>query len=393
MTRRNKIIMAVGITVFIIAILTVLVSMRSGNKKVELHHNIYEVTQPEPLIFSGKVKAAEKQDVVYDQALGRIQSIDVTEGAEVKAGDILLTYSSGNNQNMLAEKVKMQAQYHTNIADLETDLASERDNLGKINDKVTNTKQRIKNTNTWGESKSKSNRLSELQIELNESQQEQQRTISQIQAMESSMRSYQDLLADVEATIATLESTKQTVVTASFDGVVKIDEAGINNGSVAVVTVYGKSLAVGISVTEYDIEKLEVGKAVSLKYVNQLKEVTGKIAFIDVVPESETDTVASYQVRVAIDEGIPLGYSVQVSVPQEAVHIPLESVVKETSNSAKDALEKYYVFKYLDGKAVKTEVRVELNGNYMKVEQGLAFGDKVIEAPQELEDQMEVNVQ
>lgn len=393
MTRRNKIIIVVGIGVFIIALLTIGLSIRNSKKKVESYHNTYEVTQPEPLIFSGKVRASEKQTIVYDQSLGRIQSIDVTKGAEVVAGDILLTYDSESNRNMLNEKLKMQAQYSTNIANLETDLASERDNLGNINDKVANTKQKIKDTNTWGESKSKSNRLSELQIELNEFQQEQQKTISQMQAMESSMLSYKDMLADVEATIATLESTKQTVVTASFDGVVKIDENGMNNSSVAVVTVYGKSLEVGISVTEYDIEKLEVGKEVSLQYVNQLKEVTGTLSFIDMISESETDTVASYQVNISIDESIPLGYSVQVRVPQEEVHIPIESVVKETSDSEEETIEKYYVFKYLEGKAVKTEVSVETNGNYMRVEKGLTFGDKVIEDPQGLKDQMEVNVQ
>ena len=196
----------------------------------------------------------------------------------------------------------MQSQYTTDIANLEEDLSEAQARRDTAKNKVSEVKESIRSTNKWSDSSSKTNKLSELQTELSESQQEQQTAESQIQSIESSITSYKDMLADVNASIETLENTKETIITADFNGTVKVDENGRTDSSSPVVTVYSKELAVNITATEYDIEKLAVGQSVSLSYVNQIKEIIGTVSFISTIPESDSNTVTSYGVEISMNE-------------------------------------------------------------------------------------------
>lgn len=405
MLKQKKIVIGACVAIFALGLILIFIYARKGNNDTKVQYDVYEITQPNNLTFTGKVQSIDKQTVTYNQSLGDITSINAADGATVNAGDILLTYSSGSNQNTLAEKEKMQTQYSANITNLENNLSEEQNRLNNAKDRVTNLKNEIKNTNTWSDSSAKTNKLSELQTELAEAQQEQQSAESTIQAIENSIFSYQDMLSDVNASIDTLENTTETVITANFAGVVKINKEGLTNSSTSLVTVYGKEVVVNITVTEYDIEKLFIEQSVSLSYTNHNEDVAGTISFISTAPEADSDTVTSYRVEISIADSIPLGYSVQVSVPQDEIRIPIESVITENEiesniDDSEAAVvepdftmhEKHYVFRYVDGKAVKTEIAIEKYSNYIIVTEGLAAGDIIIENSKGVRDQMEVSI-
>jgi len=436
MLKQKRIIIGTCIAIIALGLIVIFIYARKSNSYTKVKYDVYEITQPNNLTFSGKVQSTDKQTVTYNQSLGDITSINVEDGATVNAGDILLTYSSGSNQNTLDEKKRMQSQYSTNIANLENNLSEEKTQLSNVNDRVTKLKNEIKNTNTWSDSSDKTNKLSELQTELSEAQQVQQSTESSIQSIENSIISYHDMLSDVNASIDTLEKTAETVITANFEGVVNVNKDGLTNSSTPIVTVYGKEIVISITVTEYDIEKLAMNQTVSLSYTNQTEDVEGTISFISTAPESDSDTVTSYRVEISIADSIPLGYSVQVSVPQDEIRIPVESVITETNvesiiedsesinaeaakvesetedsesetedsestDSESDiqtdssnitTYEKHYVFKYEDGKAVKIEITIEKFSNYIIVTDGLSAGDIIIENPIGVVDQMEVSI-
>jgi len=383
MQKRKKISIGISILFFVTAIIFTYFYINS-KKTNEIQYDIYEITQPSDLTFSGKVQSTKKQTVTYNQSLGNIPAINIEDGAEVNAGDVLLTYSSQDNQNTLAEKLKMQSQYTTDITNLEEDLSEAQSRRNTAENKVAEIKENIRTTNKWSDSSSKTNKLSELQTELSEAQQDQQTAESQVESIESSIASYKDMLADVNASIETLENTKETIITADFNGIVKVYENGRADSSSPVVTVYSKELAANMTATEYDIEKLTVGQSVSLSYVNQIKEITGTVSFISTIPESDSNTVTSYGVEISMNESIPLGYSVQVSVAQNQVRIPTNSIITEE--------EKFYVFKYEDGKAVITEVTITESSNYIIITNGLSIGDKIIGNPEDVTDHMEVSI-
>ena len=66
------------------------------------------------------------------------------------------------------------------------------------------------------------------------------------------------------------------------------------------------------------------------------------------------------------------------------MRIPTDSIIAED--------EKYYAFKYEDGKAVKTEVTITESSNYIIITNGLSIGDRIIGNPEGVTDQMEVSI-
>lgn len=388
----RKMILILIIAVLLLGMILIGFFYGKGKKEnVGKSYMLYEVTQPEPLTFSGKVQVADKQVVSYDSSLGNITEIHAKEGSGVKTGDPLITYSSENNLNNLEEKRKMQEQYNTNLDNLKTELDAQYGERSNVNDWIVNIKQELQNTYAWDESTDKANRISELQLTLTEAQQALQSAETKISTLENSVQSYEDQLVSVEASMETLENTKQNVITANFDGIVKVNEKGRTDSSEPVVTVYSKKQIVSTSVTEYDIEKLKIDQSVTLSYVNQSKEVKGRVTTVDAIPESDTDNVGSYPVTITPEDPIPLGYSVQVKVPQEELRIPKDAVIteKDTKDGKKEG---NYVFRYEKGKAIKTQITIEEQDNYSKVLSGLEDGDEILEDPAGIKDQMKVDV-
>lgn len=385
---KKKSIALISFIILTVIFLILFFYIQNKNKTTENSYALYKVKQQEDLVFSGKVQAADSQRVTYDQSLGNITEINVKDGDEVKAGDVLVTYSSESNQFDLVEKNKMQEQYNSNIANLQSDLSNQKEHVENIKNWITNIKEEIGKVNTWDESSDKSNRLSQLQTELSEAQQALQSAETQIGSIESSITTYKDQLAGVNASIATLENTRQKVITAGFDGIAKVNVKGQTNSSEPVVTVYSKEQVVKTSVTEYDIEKLTQEQLVKVSYVNQDKNVEGKIITIDAIPESDTENVGSYQVEISLVDDIPLGYSVQVKVSQPEVRIPNNVIVEEQNNDEKN----YYVYKYEKGKAIKTEVTIERKENYSRILTGIKYGDKILVKPEGLKNNMDVKV-
>ncbi|MEI5995434.1 efflux RND transporter periplasmic adaptor subunit [Candidatus Enterococcus mansonii] len=151
------------------------------------------------------------------------------------------------------------------------------------------------------------------------------------------------------------------------------------------------------TVTEYDKEKLSKDMAVTIDYVNQNKSVSGKITTIsEVNTTSDTNsatggasngsvTIVNYDFTAQPNENIPLGYSVEILIPRNEIHLPTKSVQEKDG--------KFYVYTVKDKKAEPKEVTLKEEDGYYVLEKGIDEGSKIIKNVKGIKDGTEVAVQ
>ncbi len=146
------------------------------------------------------------------------------------------------------------------------------------------------------------------------------------------------------------------------------------------------------TVTEYDKEKLSKDMAVTFDYVNQNKSVAGKITNIaeinnttDSSASNNASKVVTYDFTAQPVEQIPLGYSVEILIPRDEIHLPTKSVQEKEG--------KFYVYSVKDEKAQATEITVKKEDGYYTLQNGLAEGAKIIKNVKGIKEGTEVTVQ
>lgn len=89
--------------------------------------------------------------------------------------------------------------------------------------------------------------------------------------------------------------------------------------------------------TEYDRSKVALNEPIEITYGNNEKKVTGKVtslAEMNNEPEKEdASSLVTYNYTAVPDEAIPVGYSVELLIPRNEIHLPLKSVVEKTENT------------------------------------------------------------
>lgn len=336
-----------------IVFLAVGIFFLTSNKKEEKLHSVYSVTPTEELNFSGTVKAKKVQNVFYDSTQGEITSLAVQNGSDVKAGDTLINYSSKADQLALNEKTAVQSQYTTNIANLMKELQEKKYAYNQA-------------VNAGDDAK-------------------KQAAETAINTIETSITQYQDQLTDVNAQIDSLNSKKESAIVAEFDGKIVVDETAKKDSTKAVVTVHSNDNVVEFSATEYDIEKIGLDQEVKVSFMNQDKKIPGKVTYKSAIPKQEEKISASYTGEVTPKEAIPLGYSVKISIPQNEIKIPSDTVV------AKD--QDHYVYVYKKGKAHKRKVLVEkMDQDTYLLKEGLSNKDKLLRKSKDIKDKMDVKI-
>ncbi|ALS00487.1 hypothetical protein ATZ33_03600 [Enterococcus silesiacus] len=149
------------------------------------------------------------------------------------------------------------------------------------------------------------------------------------------------------------------------------------------------------TVTEYDKEKLSKDMDVTIDYVNQNKSVPGKIteiAEINTVPEANSasastssTSIVNYDFTAQPNENIPLGYSVEILIPRNEIHLPTKSVQEKDG--------KFYAYLVKDNKAEQKEVTVKEAEGFYILESGVDEGIKIIKNVKGITKGTEVAVQ
>lgn len=199
---------------------------------------------------------------------------------------------------------------------------------------------------------------------------------------------YDKARADLESARAQVDlqsaNLRQTLIRAPFDG-----KIGLNLINVGDYLTAGKDIAslqslnpiyVDFPVPEVYLRQISVGQPISLASESYPDaKFTGKVFAIDPLLNQNTRTIS---VRGVVpndaDELLPGAFAevtLFTSKPQEAIKIPQTAVVHDAAGN--------YVYRYVDGKAVKTLVSLGARDQQsVMVLNGLRAGDVVITAGQ-----------
>ena len=143
------------------------------------------------------------------------------------------------------------------------------------------------------------------------------------------------------------------------------------------------------TVTEYDRSKVVLNEPIEIKYGNEEKSTTGKVISIAEInnetEKGEKDSLVTYNFTALQDEPIPMGYSVELLIPRNEIHLPLKSVAEKDG--------KHLVYKVVKGKAEEQTITVEKFNGYYILRDGLNENEKIIKDVKSIKDGMDVMVE
>lgn len=180
------------------------------------------------------------------------------------------------------------------------------------------------------------------------------------------------------------------VVRAANDSVVTaLNEDAKNDPQQALMVLKSEESIIKGTVTEYDRSKVALNEPIDIQYATNEKTVTGKvttIAEINNEPEKEgKSSLVTYNFTAVPDEAIPVGYSVELLIPRNDIHLPVTSVKEKDGE--------HFVYTVVKKKAEKHVVTVEKANGYYILRGGLNEKDKIIKNAKTVKAGMDVIVE
>ncbi|MDH6365499.1 HlyD family secretion protein [Enterococcus sp. PF1-24] len=176
-----------------------------------------------------------------------------------------------------------------------------------------------------------------------------------------------------------IKATRDSIVTS-------LNSDAVNDISKPVMVLKSIESEIRGDVTEYDKEKITIDQTVTVAYVNQDKAVEGRITKVAEVPNEALDasaaSIVDYQFIAQPNEAIPVGYSVEILIPRNEIHLPLTSVEEAEGTT--------FVYTIEKEKAKKQAVNVEKINGYYLVKEGVAEGNEIIKDVTDVKDGMDV---
>lgn len=372
--------------------------MMSEFPEGEMVYSLFSVNQQDPVTVDGSVALKSDSAYFYNPELGEIQSVLVKDGQQVTKGTVLFNYQSTDKENQYTledlsrEQTKLYNQREQLIEDLAKLTGAYYNYQG---DRIAtywgaDGKQAYEVIEAIGKNNQVSNNTDEtsnLGVEGEEGIKQQIRTVN-------------EQIEEVEIKIIRQQEKQNNKIIAKMDGIVHIDETGMNSNAVPLVRIVSQDETVVGSVTEYDFYALAQDREVSIYLPAENRTVGGKIVYFDTIPAYQNaggtsaneggiqpgsaSTSAKFNFVVEPYEKLQPGFSAKINITLPGLVIPSSSVLEDESGQ--------YVFKYVNGKAVKTQVELLQQGLQQVVLRGLEAGDQLIDSPFDLTDGQEVNV-
>lgn len=172
-----------------------------------------------------------------------------------------------------------------------------------------------------------------------------------------------------------------------------VNEDAQNDSAKPIVVLKSQAAQIKGTVTEYDKEKLKEQQPITISYVNQDKQVSGKITWVSDLNNSDESAtgekaasqIVTYDYTAKADQTIPIGYSVEIAIPRKEIHLPLKSVVKKGAKS--------YVYLVHKDQVSEKQVNVQKADGFYLLKDGIKEGSKIAKDTKGLEDGMDVKIQ
>lgn len=385
-SKKKVLILSVSVVVVFLAILVI--GRRSADSSNEQEpstsqsssnpYKTIEADVRDPIIIEGVANAENSQKIYFDPSMGELDAIKVSDEQEVKAGDPLLVYKNTSVETQINEVQKSQTQIGQEISSIEKQIANTE------SQKATAQKSLDHAQGSLDKELSKSN-PSDVVIE--QLQQDISTYASQVQELDSEISSLNDSLTAMNTELsnsnteeAELNESMYTTVTAPFDGVVYVDEKGKTDPAVPIIEIYSPVTVINATISEYDFFKIDEGQKVDITVSGTQEKMKGTITNISNNPTTvgsgeDGSGGTSFSVEISPEKPIIHGLTVQVSVPQNDLVLPITAVFTEE--------EQQYVYIDNNGVAEKKPVEAFAQGGVQVITSGVEQGEMVVSNPDE----------
>ncbi|MGF0109198.1 MULTISPECIES: efflux RND transporter periplasmic adaptor subunit [unclassified Clostridium] len=296
------------------------------------------------LKFKGSSIISNEQRIMLDSSKGEVNEVFVKDGQIVEKDTVLFNYYN--------EVIQEQ------VDELERQINS-------LNSKIEKEKER--------ESKAEALKKEAAAIASNNENPANSVSVDQL----NSGSIIEELKTNLNDAISKRDSLKEKVVKpviAEIRGKVYINKEDPTKEYMRVIS---EEPLIAAQASEFDVDELKVDSKVDIKIVSNNSKVTGKITKIDDIPTVSVDQKSSlYTFYVKPDEGIKIGFSVELTVNPGEIVVPKSSVIEESG--------KLYVMLSEGENNKKVEITATLkDDNYVLQNDSLKVGDKIMLNPSE----------
>ncbi|GAF40240.1 hypothetical protein FC83_GL001261 [Agrilactobacillus composti DSM 18527 = JCM 14202] len=344
--KRGVIIGLVVVVVIIIAVIGVVTARNNANST---EYKVTTVKKDSPLLLKGQIAADNTVDVTAPSAgTSTLESINVQDGQHVTQNQTLMTFHDSSAENQVYEAQQSLAKA----------------NLAVSQDQANLSQAQSQSTAEGGAAavRQAQNQLSQDQLAVSQAQQQ----------------------------INNLQSKVTTTVRASISGTVSLNYNTTSATGLPSMQIISDGQIINGTVSEYDYSKIQAQDAVKVLPISSDDKLDGTIVSIATTPQNSgvsgqistlgstgaaasSSTVSNYKFTVRINRKLINGFNVQIKVPQDTIRLSDSAVVK-TGN-------KYYVYRVIKNKAVKTQVRVHQDNGIYFLDSGLSVKDKIVANP------------
>ncbi|MBU5455237.1 efflux RND transporter periplasmic adaptor subunit [Caproiciproducens sp. MSJ-32] len=345
---RKKVVIGIIVTSFSILLvcLSFYLKNNSSAKNKDSKLTVFKIQSSEKTFINGIIIPENSKYIYLDSTKGSVHKINVNNGQVVKKGDILFIYK---NEQVIEQITQINTQINTN-------KNQKKNLLSKI-----------------GEVK-KLNKVDSLATSIE----------AQTEAYEEQIASINIQINSLEEQLKTVKEKEYYSVISPIDGIVNINTDEKNLTSPFII-VESSNLYVSGIISEKEQPKLKANQIADVLVLSTNKSVKGKIISIGNRPVDTTanannlksggTNISNYEVKIALDsqENLTNGFHVQATVKlsEQPMKIPKSAIIPEDY--------KYYVFKIVDNKLQKVEIKYEnSDSNEVTVKEGLKEEDKII---------------
>lgn len=385
----NILIITAIALVIILGAVIIIANFNGYKEKTEVtHEDSYEIQGVEGLKFNGVSVISDEQRIVVDRSLGEVKDIKINDGQEVKTGDILFSYNNTAIEDQIAQSDRQIASNNDKITKAKNDKTKINSNISELESELNNiiselsTVQAKAAESVATEDENSQNESSELlkkqtalegkQIEIS---QKIEALKGQISGADSEITTYEDTNKGISVEKEALNKKLNREVVAEIDGVVKIDNKGINDPTTVYMRIISKEPLVKAEASEFDINSLKVNDEVLLKVVSSGKYIKGIITKIDDLPIEEVGrTITGYNFYIKPEKNIMVGFSLEVNANYKGIEIPKDYVYEKDS--------KICVLKVKGDSHKNIEIKAISEGDsYYLLDGIVGIGDKLIKNP------------
>ncbi|MDR1568268.1 MAG: HlyD family efflux transporter periplasmic adaptor subunit [Streptococcaceae bacterium] len=380
--QKKLLIIILSIIISSVLIISFLMSLMP-KEKVSESYRLYTVKTVAPLVFKGVSTSKEVNDYYLDNTLGTLQAVNVKNGQEVHAGDVLLSYRNDTiNQQATTDRFALKQAEET-LQNAQADLGIAQGKKDKLSEKFSTVQSQFNSATDDDQKAALSTQIESLEEQLSAADDGVTQANRSIQSAGNQVEAAKSTLSQTES-----QTTKQ--VLAEQDGLAIVDETSTTKADDPLVRIVNQSVYIEGIVSEFDYAKLQTGQSVTIQTLNLDEQTTGEITDISALPlaAATTDTTqstANYQFTVQPNEAVQYGYHVQITLPQKTIVLPKQTVLHEGSE--------YFVFIYQDGVVTQQAVKVTATAQGYQLISGLKPKQRIIENPTtKLKDNQKVEI-